>query len=59
MSWVLYPEGKSVCDLINQYKGIKETVDKLISNICPGFLLGLLDSGKMYPQRQGCYSTLF
>ncbi|OWK04735.1 hypothetical protein Celaphus_00001848, partial [Cervus elaphus hippelaphus] len=35
MSWVLYPEGKSVCDLINQYEGIKETVHKLISNICP------------------------
>jgi len=52
MSWVPSPEGKSgaqsVCDLINQHEGIKETVHKLISNICPQFLLGLLNAGKMY-----------
>ena len=63
MSWVPFPEGKSgaqsVCDLINQYESIKETVHKLISNICPQFLLDLLNAGKMYLQRQGGYNPLF
>ncbi|XP_058395518.1 T-cell surface glycoprotein CD1c-like isoform X1 [Diceros bicornis minor] len=56
MSWVPSPEGEiraqRVCDLINQYEGIKETVSKLIRNVCPRFALGLFDAGKMYLQRQ-------
>nr|XP_014703775.2 T-cell surface glycoprotein CD1c-like [Equus asinus] len=56
MSWVPSPEGESraqrVCDVINQYEVIKETVFKLIRNICPRFVLGLLDAGKMDLQRQ-------
>uniref|UniRef100_G3SPE3 CD1c molecule n=1 Tax=Loxodonta africana TaxID=9785 RepID=G3SPE3_LOXAF len=56
MSWVPSPEGGSraqnVCNLINQYQGIQETVHGLIRNTCPRFVLGLLDAGKMYLQRQ-------
>ncbi|XP_003415217.2 T-cell surface glycoprotein CD1c-like isoform X1 [Loxodonta africana] len=56
MSWVPSPEGGSraqnVCNLINQYQGIQETVHGLIRNTCPRFVLGLLDAGRMYLQRQ-------
>ncbi|KAG8509821.1 T-cell surface glycoprotein CD1b, partial [Galemys pyrenaicus] len=56
MSWVPAPEGgrkaQRICDLIKRYDGIKETVGKLINNICPRFLWGLLDAGKLYLQRQ-------
>ncbi|XP_008588025.1 PREDICTED: T-cell surface glycoprotein CD1c [Galeopterus variegatus] len=55
-SWMPSPEGGSraqnVCDLLNQYEGIKEIVYKLNRNTCPRFLPGLLDAGKMYLQRQ-------
>ncbi|XP_062961672.1 T-cell surface glycoprotein CD1c-like [Cynocephalus volans] len=55
-SWMPSPEGGSraqnVCDLLNQYEGIKEIVYKLNRNTCPRFLSGLLDAGKMYLQRQ-------
>ncbi|XP_020031077.1 T-cell surface glycoprotein CD1c-like isoform X2 [Castor canadensis] len=55
-SWVPSPEGGSpaqkVCDLLNQYEGIKETVQSLVRKTCPQFLLGLLDAGKMYLQRK-------
>ncbi|XP_006895567.1 PREDICTED: T-cell surface glycoprotein CD1c [Elephantulus edwardii] len=55
-SWVPSPEGGSraqnACNLINQYQGILETVQGLIRNTCPRFLLGLLDAGKMYLHRQ-------
>ncbi|XP_010612703.1 T-cell surface glycoprotein CD1c-like [Fukomys damarensis] len=55
-SWVPSPEGGSraqkVCNLINQYEGIKETVFNLTSNTCSRFLFGLLDAGKMNLQRQ-------
>ncbi|XP_005398374.2 PREDICTED: T-cell surface glycoprotein CD1c3-like isoform X1 [Chinchilla lanigera] len=50
------PEGGSraqkVCDLVDQYEGIKETANNLMRNTCPRFLLGLLDAGKMDLQRQ-------
>ncbi|XP_072802408.1 T-cell surface glycoprotein CD1c isoform X2 [Vicugna pacos] len=56
MSWVPAPEtegrAQRACNLLNQYEGIKETVHKLIGNTCSRFLLGLLDAGKMYLQRQ-------
>jgi CD1 antigen len=62
-SWVPSPEAGSraqkVCDLLNQYEGIKETVQSLVRKTCPQFLLGLLDAGKMYLQRKGqCSSSL-
>ncbi|XP_012584348.1 PREDICTED: T-cell surface glycoprotein CD1c [Condylura cristata] len=56
MSWVPAPEGGSraqkICGIINHHEGIKETVDKLFRDICPRFVLGLLDAGKLYLQRQ-------
>nr|XP_054103351.1 T-cell surface glycoprotein CD1c [Callithrix jacchus] len=55
-TWVPSPDSgslaQSVCDLLNQYEGIKETVYTLLRSTCPRFLLGLLDSGKMYLHRQ-------
>ncbi|XP_048213066.1 T-cell surface glycoprotein CD1c [Perognathus longimembris pacificus] len=55
-SWVPSPGGgnlaQKACDLLNQYEGIKETVESLMSKTCPRFLLGILDAGKMYLQRQ-------
>ncbi|XP_005400199.1 PREDICTED: T-cell surface glycoprotein CD1c3-like [Chinchilla lanigera] len=55
-SWVPAPQGGSraqkVCDLLNPYKGIKEIAYNLIRNMCPRFVLGLLDAGKMDLQRQ-------
>ncbi|KAM9688276.1 T-cell surface glycoprotein CD1c3-like [Trichechus inunguis] len=56
MSWVPSPKGESraqnVCNLINQYQGIQETVQRLIRNTCPQFVFGLLDAGRMDLQRQ-------
>ncbi|KAK2492652.1 hypothetical protein MC885_021500 [Smutsia gigantea] len=43
---------RSVCVVINQYEGIKETVHRLIRNTCPRFALGFRDAGKMDLQRQ-------
>ncbi|KAL0590673.1 T-cell surface glycoprotein CD1c [Plecturocebus cupreus] len=55
-TWVPSPDygifAQSVCDLLNQYEGVKETVYTLLRSTCPRFLLGLLDSGKMYLHRQ-------
>ncbi|KAM4860768.1 T-cell surface glycoprotein CD1c-like [Thomomys bottae] len=55
-TWVPCPEGgtqaQKVCVLLNQYEGIKETVESLLNKACPRFVLGLLDAGKMYLQRQ-------
>ncbi|XP_029789076.1 T-cell surface glycoprotein CD1c-like isoform X2 [Suricata suricatta] len=56
MSWV--PSSKSdsraqsVCDLLNQYEAIKETVHRLSTNTCFRFALGLLDAGKVDLQKQ-------
>ncbi|XP_012415382.1 LOW QUALITY PROTEIN: T-cell surface glycoprotein CD1c [Trichechus manatus latirostris] len=56
MSWVPSPKGESraqnVCNLINQYQGIQETVQRLVRNSCPQFVFGLLDAGRMDLQRQ-------
>ncbi|XP_021097756.1 T-cell surface glycoprotein CD1c3 [Heterocephalus glaber] len=55
-TWLPAPEGgdqaQKVCDLCNQYEGIKEMAKSLVKNTCPRFLLGLLDAGKMDLQRQ-------
>ncbi|XP_042537419.1 T-cell surface glycoprotein CD1c3-like [Dipodomys spectabilis] len=55
-TWVPSLEGgkqaQKVCDLLNQYEDIKETVESLLSKTCPQFFLGILDAGKMYLQRQ-------
>ncbi|XP_004415730.1 PREDICTED: T-cell surface glycoprotein CD1c [Odobenus rosmarus divergens] len=56
LSWVPAPEGdsraQSVCDLMNQYEGIKETVHRLLTNTCPRFALGLFDAAKVDYKRQ-------
>ncbi|XP_042537686.1 T-cell surface glycoprotein CD1c-like isoform X1 [Dipodomys spectabilis] len=55
-TWVPSPEGgeqaQKVCDLLNLYEGIKQIVENLMSKTCPRFLLGILDAGKTYLQRQ-------
>ncbi|XP_034865782.1 T-cell surface glycoprotein CD1a-like isoform X1 [Mirounga leonina] len=54
-SWWPSPKGGSraqqVCTAYNQYI-VSEIVHKLLSDSCPRFLLGLLDAGKAYLQRQ-------
>ncbi|XP_039074420.1 T-cell surface glycoprotein CD1c-like isoform X1 [Hyaena hyaena] len=56
LSWVPSPgsdsKAQSVCDLLNQYEAIKETVQRLITNTCPQFALGLFDAGKVDLQKQ-------
>nr|XP_055189781.1 T-cell surface glycoprotein CD1a-like isoform X3 [Nyctereutes procyonoides] len=56
-SWRPSPEGGSraqkVCSLFNEYHVFIEIVHKLLFDSCPRFLLGLLDAGKAYLQRQG------
>ncbi|XP_040491817.1 T-cell surface glycoprotein CD1c-like isoform X3 [Ursus maritimus] len=56
MSWVPAPEGdsraQSVCDLMNQYEGIKETVHRLLTSTCPRFALGLFDAARVDYERQ-------
>lgn len=60
MSWVPAPKGdsraQSVCDLLNQYEGIRETVHKLLTHTCPRFALGLFDAAKVDYERQGLYN---
>ncbi|XP_042538094.1 T-cell surface glycoprotein CD1c3-like isoform X3 [Dipodomys spectabilis] len=55
-TWVPSPEGgkqaQKACDLLNLYEGIKQIVENLMSKTCPRFLLGILDAGKTYLQRQ-------
>ncbi|XP_077934612.1 T-cell surface glycoprotein CD1a-like isoform X1 [Halichoerus grypus] len=55
-SWWPSPKGGSraqqVCTVFNQYLVFDEIVHKLLSDSCPRFLLGLLDAGKAYLQRQ-------
>ncbi|XP_022346821.1 T-cell surface glycoprotein CD1c-like [Enhydra lutris kenyoni] len=56
MSWVPAPEGdsraQSVCDLLNQYEGIRETTHRLLTHTCPRFALGLFDAAKADYKRQ-------
>ncbi|XP_044800100.1 T-cell surface glycoprotein CD1a isoform X1 [Bubalus bubalis] len=55
-SWVSSPEGGKRAQvlrrLFNLFRGIQEIIHKLLSDTCPCFLLGLLDAGKAYLQRQ-------
>lgn len=56
-SCVPAPEGGSkaqrFCTLITQYQGICDTVEKLLLETCPRYLLGVLNAGKAELQRQG------
>ncbi|XP_039074417.1 T-cell surface glycoprotein CD1a-like isoform X1 [Hyaena hyaena] len=56
MSWFPSPkEGRraqQVCSLFNQFYVVKEAIHRILSDICPHFLLGLLDAGKAYLHRQ-------
>ncbi|XP_055258654.1 T-cell surface glycoprotein CD1a-like [Moschus berezovskii] len=55
-SWVSSPEGGKRAHvlrrLFNLFQGTQEIIHKLLSDTCPRFLLGLLDAGKAYLQRQ-------
>ncbi|XP_027469058.1 T-cell surface glycoprotein CD1a-like isoform X1 [Zalophus californianus] len=55
-SWWPSPKGGSrarqVCTVFNQCHVYNEIAHKLLSDFCPQFLLGLLDAGKAYLQRQ-------
>ncbi|XP_004589302.2 T-cell surface glycoprotein CD1a-like [Ochotona princeps] len=55
-SWLPSPQGgrraQIVCRQYDLYKLLKETVHKLMSDICPRLTLGLLDAGKEDLQRQ-------
>ncbi|XP_052493359.1 T-cell surface glycoprotein CD1a-like [Budorcas taxicolor] len=55
-SWVSSPEGgrraQVLRRLFNFFEGTQEIIHKLLSDTCPRFLLGLLDAGKAYLQRQ-------
>nr|XP_021537524.1 T-cell surface glycoprotein CD1b-like [Neomonachus schauinslandi] len=55
-SCVPTPEGSSraqcICELISQYKGIRDIGEKLLFEICPRYLLGILEAGKAELQRQ-------
>ena len=45
--------GQKFCALISQYQGISDIIERLISETCPRYLLGVLDAGKAELQRQG------
>ncbi|XP_072802411.1 T-cell surface glycoprotein CD1a-like isoform X2 [Vicugna pacos] len=55
-SWLPSPEGGEMAQLVsslfNLYQGTSEILHRLLSDTCPRFLLGLLDAGKAYLQRQ-------
>ncbi|XP_062961452.1 T-cell surface glycoprotein CD1a-like [Cynocephalus volans] len=55
-SWLPSPKGGSsaqlVCKVLNQDKVYTEMVQTLLSDTCPRFILGILDSGKADLQRQ-------
>ncbi|KAF5920116.1 hypothetical protein HPG69_006386, partial [Diceros bicornis minor] len=55
-SWLPSPNGGSraqhICTLFNSDKDALEILHKLFFETCPRFLMGLLDAGKAYLQRQ-------
>nr|XP_015104570.2 T-cell surface glycoprotein CD1a-like [Vicugna pacos] len=61
-SWLPSPEGGEMAQLVsslfNLYQGTSEILHRLLSDTCPRFLLGLLDAGKAYLQRQGHRSSV-
>uniref|UniRef100_A0A8C9K9S0 Ig-like domain-containing protein n=1 Tax=Panthera tigris altaica TaxID=74533 RepID=A0A8C9K9S0_PANTA len=56
MSWWPSPKGgrraQQVCNLFNQYHVVNMRIQTLINDLCPRFLLALLDAGKAALQRQ-------
>ena len=57
MSWWPSPKGgrraQQVCNLFNQYHVVNMRIQTHINDLCPRFLLALLDAGKAALQRQG------
>ena len=45
--------GQKFCALMSQYPGISDIIERLLSETCPRYLLGVLDAGKAELQRQG------
>ena len=41
------------CALMTQYQGISDILERLLSETCPRYLLGVLDAGKAELQKQG------
>uniref|UniRef100_A0A673TW05 Ig-like domain-containing protein n=1 Tax=Suricata suricatta TaxID=37032 RepID=A0A673TW05_SURSU len=56
MSWIPPPQGgrraQEVCKLFNQFHEVNLRIQTHINDLCPRFLLELLDAGKAYLQRQ-------
>ncbi|XP_069401220.1 T-cell surface glycoprotein CD1b-2-like isoform X4 [Ovis canadensis] len=44
--------GQKFCALMTQYQGISDIIERLLSETCPRYLLGVLDAGKAELQRQ-------
>uniref|UniRef100_A0A8C6A2T6 MHC class I-like antigen recognition-like domain-containing protein n=1 Tax=Marmota marmota marmota TaxID=9994 RepID=A0A8C6A2T6_MARMA len=44
---------EKVCEIFAKYKGIFDTVEHLLYETCPWFLLSVLEAGKVDLQRQG------
>lgn len=44
--------GQKFCALMSQYQGISDIIERLLSETCPRYLLGVLDAGKAELQRQ-------
>ncbi|XP_061258396.1 T-cell surface glycoprotein CD1b-2 isoform X4 [Bos javanicus] len=44
--------GQKFCALTTQYQGISDIIERLLSETCPRYLLGVLDAGKAELQRQ-------
>ena len=45
--------GQKLCALLSQYQGTSDIIERLVSETCPRYLLGVLDAGKAELQRQG------
>ncbi|KAJ1064287.1 hypothetical protein K5549_014701 [Capra hircus] len=44
--------GQKFCALMTQYQGISNIIERLLSETCPRYLLGVLDAGKAELQRK-------
>ena len=45
--------GQKLCTLLSHYQGTSDIIERLVSETCPRYLLGVLDAGKAELQRQG------
>ena len=45
--------GQKFCALMTQYQGTSNIIERLLSETCPRYLLGVLDAGKAELQKQG------